>query len=49
MKLEEQDIKYVYTAGMNLANKLRLTGQHEEANQIEIWILSLCEELKGKV
>ncbi len=33
MKLEEQDIKYVYTAG----------------NQIEIWILSLCEELKGKV
>jgi hypothetical protein len=46
MKLEEQDVKRVYTAGMNLANQLRLIGKHDEAHQIEVWILSLCEDLR---
>lgn len=38
----------VYTAGMQLANALRLAGKHEEANEIEIWVLALVKELKGE-
>ena len=31
----------VYQAGMQLANALRLIGKHEEAHDIEVWVLSL--------
>ena len=46
MKLEPQDIKRVYTAGMHLAGELRLLSKHDEAHQIEVWILALCKELE---
>ena len=46
MKLEPQDIKRVYNAGMALANQLRLVGKHDEAHQTEVWVLSICKELE---
>jgi len=45
-KLEPKDIKRVYTAGMHLAGELRLLGKHDEAHQIEVWVLALCKELE---
>lgn len=46
MKLEPHEIKRVYTAGMHLAGELRLLSKHDEAHQIEVWILALCKELE---
>lgn len=41
------DTDKIYNAGMQLANALRLAGLHEEAHEIELWVLSLVIELKG--
>lgn len=38
----------LYNAGMQLANALRLLGKHEEAHEIEMWVLAMVEELKGE-
>ncbi len=38
----------LYTAGMQLANALRLLGKHEDAHDLELWVLGLVEELKGE-
>ena len=40
LKLEKA-MDNVYQAGMQLANALRLIGKHEEAHDIEVWVLSL--------
>ena len=44
----EQTISRLYTAGMNLAQQLRMSGLSDEAHQIEVWVLSLVEDLKEK-
>lgn len=41
-----KQIKRLYTAGMNLANELRLLGKHDESREIEMWVLALCRELE---
>jgi hypothetical protein len=46
MRTDNPAIERVYTAGMNLAMQLRLVKKHEEAHQIEMWTLSLCEDLE---
>jgi len=38
----------IYTLAMNLANKLRLVNRHDEAHQIEVWVLALVKELRGE-
>lgn len=39
-------VESVYQSGMQLANALRLVGKHEDAHEVELWVLSLMEELK---
>ena len=43
---ESQRRARLYTAGMNLADALRLLGKHDESHQIEVWVLALCRELE---
>ena len=35
----------LYTNGMNLAQNLRLLRMHEEAHDLEVWILRLRKEI----
>lgn len=37
-------VKNVYHAGMQLAEALRKLQMHEEANEIEIWVLKVVNE-----
>ena len=37
----------IYTLAMNLANKLRLVGKHDDAHQIEVWALALIKQLRS--
>jgi hypothetical protein len=39
--MTEHGMEKVYQAGMQLANALRLIGKHEEAHEIEVWVLDL--------
>ena len=34
----------VYQKGMQLAQALRLIGNHEDAHAIEVWVLELTKE-----
>ena len=36
-----QPAQRVYDTGMQFANALRLLGKHEEANQVEVWVLEV--------
>jgi hypothetical protein len=38
----------LYTNGMNLAQTLRELRMHEEAHQLEVWVLALRKELTEK-
>jgi hypothetical protein len=35
----------LYTNGMNLAQNLRTLHMHEEAHQMEVWVLALRQEI----
>lgn len=35
----------LYTNGMNLAQNLRMVQMHEEAHQLEVWVLALRKEI----
>lgn len=37
----KQPVQRVYDTGMQFANALRLLGKHEEANQVEVWVLEM--------
>ena len=49
--LRTKEIQRVYDAGMGLANALRWVSMQEEANDIEIWVLGMIndlEDMKGE-
>jgi hypothetical protein len=41
----EETIQRLYTTGMQFAGMLRLVGRHEEAHEMELWVLALQAEL----
>ena len=42
-------VERLYTTGMQLADCLRLLGDHEAAHETELWVLALVKEMKEKV
>ena len=41
----QETLARLYTAGMHLAQQLRLVGLSDEAHQIEVWVLAIVKEL----
>ena len=39
----------IYTNGMNLAQSLREIRMHEEAHDVEVWVLALRKEITDTV
>lgn len=49
-KQKPKDPKLVdrlYTTGMQLADCLRLLGQHDASHDTELWILAMVQEMKA--
>lgn len=46
---DPQLIDRLYATGMQLADCLRLLGEHETAHDTELWILALVQEMKESV
>jgi hypothetical protein len=44
----EEIIQRLYTTGMQFAGMLRLVGRHEEAHEMELWVLALQAELNQR-
>jgi hypothetical protein len=38
-------VQRLYDLGMQLAHYMRLLGKHEEAHEVELWVLALKKEL----
>lgn len=44
---DPQLVDRLYHTGMQLADCLRLLGEHDAAHDTELWILALTKEMKG--
>jgi hypothetical protein len=42
---DSQNVERLYQTGMQLAHYMRLLGKHEEAHEVELWVLALKKEL----
>ena len=38
-------VQRLYDLGMQLAHYMRLLGKHEEAHEVEVWVLNLKREV----
>ena len=41
-------VQRLYDTGMQLAHYMRLLGKHEEAHEVEVWVLNLKREQETK-
>ena len=46
-KVDPKLIERLYNTGMQLADCLRLLGEHEAAHDTELWVLAMVKDMKG--
>jgi hypothetical protein len=46
-KVDPKLIERLYTTGMQLADCLRLLGEHDASHDTELWILAMVQEMKA--